>query len=251
MIKQKIFFKNSIGQKLAGVLYKPKNKKEYPIAIFCHGYKSSKWARPALALSETLPKKGIGFFAFDFSGNGESEGKFEDATVTQYIDDLKCAIDLISKKTRNITLIGASLGGLISLNAVSHDKRVKILILISPLSHFRGQIRKEFERRKKSKKDYIYTTSGKKVKMKIKFSFYLDALKYLGNKRYNKISVQTLILHGDNDKIVNIKDSIRLNKIIKESKLIIIKGADHRYSKKKDFNKVINKTTEFIVRNIR
>ena len=83
MEKTKIFFKNSIGQKLTGVLYKPENKKDFPIAIFCHGYKSTKESNKAKAISEKLTKKGIGIFAFDFSGNGESEGEFKKTTITQ------------------------------------------------------------------------------------------------------------------------------------------------------------------------
>jgi len=58
-------------------------------------------------------------------------------------------------------------------------------------------------------------------------------------------------MHGDNDEMINFKDSIKLNRYMQNSRLIIIKGADHRYTDKSHFNKVINKTTEYLVRNLR
>jgi len=176
MKQQKIFFKNSKGQRLAEILYYPKNN-SFPVAIISHGYRSKKESKVALALGKSLPKKGIGLFAFDFSGNGESEGKFEKTTVTQYIDDLKSAIELISKKTNKIALIGPSLGGLISLNSASKDESVKTLILISPLSHFRGQIRKEIKR---------ITKRIKSEEKKHGIGFYIDALKYLRYSKHKK-----------------------------------------------------------------
>lgn len=242
MKKDKKCFTNSKKQKLAGILYSLENKKEFPIAIFCHGYRSSKESNKANALSKSLTKKGIGLFAFDFSGNGESEGKFEDTTVTQYIDDLKCAVDLVSKKTKNIAIIGSSQGGLVSLNEVLKDSRIKTLVLISPLSHFQDQIKKYLKSIVRLKKDDRY---------KVGIKYYSSALKYLGSSRYKKINIPTLIIHGDEDKSVKVKDSMKLNREIKDSKLIIIRGANHTYSNKTHFNKVINKATEYLVRNLR
>jgi uncharacterized protein len=242
MKKEKLVFKNSKKQKLAGILYSPYKLKDFPIAIFCHGYRSSKESNKAKYLSETLTKRGIGLFSFDFSGNGESEGKCEDTTVSQYIDDLKCAVDLMSKKTKNIAFIGSSLGGLVSLNAASKDKRVKTLALISPLSHFRGHLKRYLKRVIYLEKDNNY---------KVGFAFYVNAFRYMRFSKYKKINIPTLILHGNEDKTVKIKDSIKLNSHIKSSKLIIIKGADHWYSKKEHFNKVINKTTEYLVKNLK
>jgi alpha/beta superfamily hydrolase len=93
----KIYFKNKKGNKLCGVLVSPDNK-NHPIVILCHGFHSTKDNNTNTRLKELLKDKSIATFRFDFFGHGESEGKFEDITVSQAVEDLLSAIDLLKKK---------------------------------------------------------------------------------------------------------------------------------------------------------
>lgn len=250
MKQEKIIFKNSEGQRLVGDLFFPENK-ILSIAIFVHGYTSDRKNSKAKRLSELLPNKGIGLFSIDLSGRGDSEGKFEDTTLTQYIDDIKCAVDTISKYTDNIALIGSSLGGIVSLQEASKDKRVKALVLLSPVSVFPHKSkRSEFQPeglKKWKEKGHAFTDSGRFGKLKINYTYYEDGLKYGDYSIYRKINIPTLIIHGDADKSVPIEESKELIKYLKRSSFLTIKGADHGYTDKKDFEKMINETVKFLV----
>lgn len=253
MKQERITFKNSKGQKLVGILYSP-GSKNAPVAIFVHGYRSDKTNSKAKTLSYILPSKGISLFSIDLSGRGESEGKFEDTTITQYIDDLKCAIDGISKYTDKIAVIGSSLGGLVSLQESIKDKRVNALVLLSPISHFPHKSSKDFTQenvKKWKEKGYIYTHSDRFGEMKINYTYYEDGLRYGDYSVYNNIKIPVLIIHGTEDESVLIKDSEELIKHLKNAKLIPLRGADHRYTKEEDFNKVTQETSKFIEEELR
>ena len=51
------------------------------IAILCHGFLSSKTSSTNNALTRMLIAQGIATFRFDFFGQGESEGPFDQITV--------------------------------------------------------------------------------------------------------------------------------------------------------------------------
>ena len=90
---------------------------------------------------------------------------------------------------------------------------------------------------------YGYNRPGAKVSQGVRDSFWLQGMMagmpacYFCIKAFSetdltedlkKVDVPTLILHGDDDQIVPIADSAMLSsKIIKNSKLIVYKGASH------------------------
>ena len=250
MKQEKIIFQNSKGQKLVGVLYSP-DSEEYPIVIFVHGYTSDKNTSKGKRLGELLPEKEIGLFAIDLSGRGESEGKFEDTTITQYIDDIKCAVDEMSKYTNKIGVVGSSLGGLVSLQQTAKDKRVNTLVLLSPVSNFPHKSRrKEFSQegvKEWKEKGFIFTKSGRFGMLKLNFSYYEDGLKYGDYSVYEEIDIPVLIIHGTADESVPLEETYELIKHLKSHKLIELEGADHRYTNPEDFNKVMKETVNFFV----
>ena len=253
MKTKKLFFHNSKKQKLAGILYSSNiQSKSFPIVIYSHGYRSTKENKKAKAIAEILTEKNINVLSFDFSGRGESDGKFEDTTITNYLDDLNSAIKFISKKTNKIFLIGNSLGGLVTLQVaskLSNNKKIKKIVLLSPVSKFPWRKTKEYSKKaivEWKKKGYTYTYSERYGDMKINYSFYLDVKKYNKTNLYSSITQKTLIIHGDKDKSVNIKDSVFLSKILKQNILVKLKDADHNYANPLDFDKVIKTTTAFL-----
>ena len=57
----------------------------------------------------------------------------------------------------------------------------------------------------------------------------------------------TLIVHGDADTTVPVHQSEKLCQVIKNCRLEIMKGADHRYTKDSDFEKKVALVSEFVV----
>ena len=96
-MKKKIFFKNSKGSKLCGILSNPTSQKEKSIIILCHGFSTSKEGRTYVRLEQILNGSGISTFRFDFFGHGESEGKFEEITTSEAVDDIQNAIRFLKE----------------------------------------------------------------------------------------------------------------------------------------------------------
>ena len=240
-------FINDTGQTLIGQLYSPP-KKNFPIVIVCHGYRSSKNTTKAKPLAQRLTSNGIGLFIFDFSGRGESDGKFEDTTITRYVHDLDAAISFCRKKTDKLGVVGRSLGGLVALQQAAKDKRINGLALMSPVSYFPWRGTKEFAKKsikEWKEKGFAFTHSERLGDMKIGYGFYSDGTKYQDYGEYKKIRCPVLVLHGTKDKSVSLDFSKRLARYVPNSTLVVLKGADHMYSKEEDFEEVMDEISRF------
>ncbi|VVB75383.1 2-succinyl-6-hydroxy-2,4-cyclohexadiene-1-carboxylate synthase [Candidatus Tiddalikarchaeum anstoanum] len=141
---EKITIKNGYGEKLAGNLYYHYNSDT--LFIISHGFMGSKNSRFMSNLSENLYNGlGVSVFAFDFSGNGESEGVFGNAGILKEKDDL-CSVINFFRNFKNIILVGHSMGAAVSLLSANCYKNIKGLVLHSglvfPLLSFKSSILK-------------------------------------------------------------------------------------------------------------
>ncbi len=249
-MNEKIFFKNSKGDRLCGILSLV--DKERSIVILCHGRTSSKNSHSILALEKKLNANDISTFRFDFYGHGESDGKFEDATVSEAADDILKAIKLLKKQGhKKIGLRGSSFGGAASILAASQSDDLCFLVLIAPVSDYYGKIsseRTKYPISKWKKKGFIDYINMKGKKFIVNYSFFEDICSIKSYEVVKKIKIPTLIIHGDKDKEVTLSQSKKSAKLIKKCKLKIIKGADHIFSKPEHFNKVIKIVSDFIIK---
>ena len=85
-------FKDSTGNRLRGILSDPSGDKQKPIIILCHGFTTSKASSTYVNLEKILNKHNISTFRFDFYGHVESEGKFENITISRAADCILNAI---------------------------------------------------------------------------------------------------------------------------------------------------------------
>jgi len=89
--------------KLAATLQTPKIEKgkKVRMVIICHGFGGDK-DRPLLrTIADQLQKAGIASIRFDFNGCGKSEGRFQDMTVLNEIEDAKKVIAYAEKLIRS------------------------------------------------------------------------------------------------------------------------------------------------------
>ncbi|MDI6715877.1 MAG: alpha/beta fold hydrolase [Actinomycetota bacterium] len=118
-MREKIFFFNSKGYRLAGVLNLPSANPPFPIVVFSHGFDSGKDSPRSIPISNELVNHGIATFLIDFTGHGESEGTKEESTIFQQLDDLRHAVFLAKGRkeidNRRIALHGSSSGCLVCL----------------------------------------------------------------------------------------------------------------------------------------
>ncbi|GAH38486.1 unnamed protein product, partial [marine sediment metagenome] len=84
--------------------------------ILCHGFSTCKDSYTYVRLEEILNGKGISTFRFDFFAHGESEGEFEDITISEAVDDILNAIRFLKESGYlKIGLVGSSFGGIASV----------------------------------------------------------------------------------------------------------------------------------------
>jgi dipeptidyl aminopeptidase/acylaminoacyl peptidase len=250
-LKEKIFFKSSKGNKLWGILSNPTFQKEKPIIIFCHGFSTSKEGRTYVRLEEILNNSGISTFRFDFFGHGESEGKFEEITTFEAVDDIHNAIKFLKKSGyKKIGLFGSSFGGMASILEAGKTDDLYVLALKSPVSDYLGLIHTredEQEIKKWKEKGIIDVTGVDGETRKLNYYFYEEAEKVKAYESAQKIKVPALIVHGDEDKTVPIEQSKRTANLIENCRLEIIKGGDHTYSNSEHFEKMLDLISNFII----
>src|SRR5271157_5315456 len=102
---EEITFTNSSGERLAALLSKPDAPNGKGVLLL-HCFTCTKHHRIMRNLSEALTNRGFMVLRYDVSGNGESEGKLEDATYTKMIGETKAAAALLHKKGVNRIGVG-------------------------------------------------------------------------------------------------------------------------------------------------
>lgn len=246
-----VSFKNSKGQKLLGILHVPEKIKKVPAIVCCHGFARNKvdkfriWIRIARALCNS----GFVVLRFDFSGHGDSEGELEDISISQEIDDLKCAINYlktIPETDKNkIGIIGHSLGGDIAILASVNNKSIKALVLLSPVVNYRNLHKDFLDALAEAQKSGIGELASHKIKWR-----YFDELKNLETlNEIHRVNVPLLLIHGTVDERVDIGGSKELfEKANEPKKLTIINTADHDFAGYDNTMRAIKETIEWFNR---
>ena len=102
--------------KLAAVIQRPDEQKQYPMFMLLHGFTSRKDTPLLTTLANKLEAKGIASIRFDFNGHGESEGRFQDMTVLNEIEDAKKVYAYVKSLpgVTSISIAGHSQGGVVT-----------------------------------------------------------------------------------------------------------------------------------------
>ncbi len=227
-MEQKLWFENSRKLKLAGILNNPSGDTDPLIVIILHGHTSHKNSPRIEPIADMLASHNISSFRIDLAGHGESEGNIEIATVSDAQDDVLCTMRFLkSLGYSKIGLFGSGFGGMAAICAAAEMEDLRLLILRSPVVNYEEKYRdvegKEFLEywKKKGIRPHEFTSHLRHI-------FYEDAVKHNGYEIGKRIAVPTLIIHGDKDEQIPVEQSKKLAQSIRDSQLMIIRGADHR-----------------------
>lgn len=129
-------------QKLFGILQEASIGPEEQVVLFLHGFGGNKVGKKRLfvEMAELLAEQGISSFRFDFRGAGDSEGRFQDQTISTMLQDMFTIYDHL--KTKRLIVIGTSLGGLLG-TLLSFYRPLTALVLWAPVFNG-GQWQKEW-----------------------------------------------------------------------------------------------------------
>lgn len=250
---QKISFQNNLNLTLRGTIFKP--KKYTTVIIFCHGFPSSAEGSSPQRFAKILQHLGYLVMLFSFSGSGSSDGKFENKLMSQEVKDIKYAVDFLTEnyEYKQLILIGHSTGAIDAALYAYKDKRIDKLVLLGGVSKLNEAVRYDFtdeQVRDFWKKGYIVYNRPKHWvhRKKLKKAFYDEffTLDILGSlKKFRK---PLLIIHGEKDEAIPVhKDPQELFAAAnKPKKLVVIKGADHRFSKLRWGVQVVYQIRKFV-----
>ncbi len=256
--EQALTFTDPAGRAVAGVLTTPPASTDR-LVVLCHGFLSNKNSNTNRALTPRLIERGIATFRFDFLGQGESQGRFEEITVTAALDQGRAAMELVSSMGyRRLGLVGSSFGGLIATlaagEAPEHGAPLLALGLKCPVPDFPEMLRLEFgeagmERWKET--DDIPNVTGGTEPIALRFAFYIDSLAHDAYKAAEAIRAPVLIVQGDADKHVPLHQCRRLYDALQTKKCLeILPGADHEFSKPEDFQTMTTRLADWMIQHL-
>ena len=227
---------------MASILTAPDNGTDR-VAILCHGFLSSKTSSTNNALTRILLDRQIATFCFDFFGQGESQGPFEQITTTLAVAQANTAIDLMKDKGyRHLGLMGSSFGGLVSILTASQRTDLACLALKCPVVDFAEELRLEFgeaELARWRETDTIPNIMGGPDRIRLRYAFYEDCLHQIAYDPARSIMAPTIIVQGDKDEHVPLHQSQRLYDALQIKKhLELLQGADHQFTKREDFTRM-------------
>ncbi|GBF27329.1 2-succinyl-6-hydroxy-2, 4-cyclohexadiene-1-carboxylate synthase [bacterium MnTg02] len=225
-----------------------------PGIIWLPGFNSDMVSTKASMLADWAARSGRRILRFDYSGHGQSEGQFETATVSQWLEDCRAVIERLAEGPQ--ILIGSSMGGWLALLALrgyrtdggGGDGAVHFsgAILIAPAwdmtetlmwNRFPQDVRRTIQTdgiyyRPSAYGDGPYPITKKLIE---------DGRRHLiGTKPFDP-GCPIRILHGRQDPDVPWEHSLKLLEQLDtdDAVLSLIKDGDHRLSRPQDLRRLL------------
>jgi hypothetical protein len=195
------------------------------IVVLGHGVTGNQ-DRPLLVeLASLLAQTGIHALRLSFSGNGSSEGRFVDSTVSKEVEDLGAVLDALAGW--HLGYAGHSMGAAVGVLRASNDSRIKFLISLAGMAHTAAFAQREFSG--------VTPGSGcmwDKPECPLSQA-YLDDMARVNSvtDAARQVRVPWLFVHGLADDVVPPQDSQDLFAVAAEPKRFIgLPEADHVFS---------------------
>lgn len=247
---------NEIKFKIRGIINKPESRGKFPCLVYCHGFTGHKLETHAIfvKIARMLEKQNVVSVRFDFTGSGESDGEFQNMSMTTEVRDceevLKFCSNLSFVDKDNINILGFSMGGAVAIiNSAINSNLIKNTILISPAVHMYGLIVSQIkgERLNKLWQDGVVNFDGYLLSQKA----IDDIFNYKIFDYAKSIEQNTLIIHGTCDESVAPLYSKKLQEIIGDNaRLVYINGASHCYYEINEQSQLLNHILNFFKSNV-
>lgn len=208
----------------------------HPGVMFCGGFMSDMSGSKASALAAHCAASGRAFVRFDYSGHGESDGRFVDGTIGRWRDEALAVLDGLTVGPQ--VVVGSSMGGWIALLlALAQPQRVRGLVLLAPAPDFTQAIWDHeltvAERARLLQDGHMERPSEYSAEpYVITWQLIEDGRRHLLLENPIDIRCPVRILHGMRDGDVAWERSIMLVERLQGSDtcLTLLKSGDHRLS---------------------
>jgi alpha/beta superfamily hydrolase len=189
----------------------------------------SKDGKKWLLLASRLTQEGFAYLRFNYRscGMGEeaSEGRFEDTTLSGRIQDHQAVINFVSTTavdSNRLAVVGSSFGGTVAIAA--YDIRIRAMVTVATPCKFKipaDELYKVYQGER-----FFELPSGRKLKK----GFFTDLSEYDVCGAVEEIDCPLLVIHGNADDLVPVKNAHYIYEKANEPKqLEIIEGGNHGF----------------------
>jgi uncharacterized protein len=244
------------GLTLRGMEHVPERaegSEKLPAVILYHGFTGDKLEphRFFLKMSRAIEQCGIAAFRFDFLGSGESDGDFEEMTVSKEIAEAKAILEMVKNDPRidqaRISLLGLSMGGLVA-GVVAGEQPADIdrLVLMAPAGEMYPFIEKTLGDELHNPELVTYDLGGDLVGR----AFAEDCKTLNVFTRSQGFRGDVLLVHGTNDPVVPVMVShlYQQHSFGGRATLHEIEGADHTFNKYEWEREAIETVCQFLTK---
>ncbi len=213
-----------------------------PTIVFLPGYMSDMQGGKAQALAAWAEAQRHAILRLDYSGCGESGGKFEDGTLDIWRDDVLVVVRHFVAGP--VVLVGSSMGGwLMLLMALALGDRVKAMVGIAAAPDFTDWDLTDADRDEIETKGRIERPSEYGYDpMVVTCAFWRSGS--LNRQLQDEIAIDcpVRLVHGQQDRDVPWDISMQLARRLRSSDVqtILVKDGDHRLSRDQDIALLID-----------
>lgn len=231
---EKLFITNRLGQKVSVIVDKAEQGRD--LAFVMHGLGGSKDQPFIKTIAQTFLENNYTAVRFDTTNTfGESDGDYEDGTVTNYYNDLEDVINWAKGQPwyrEPFILAGHSTGGMCVCLYV--ERRPGEVLALAPIStDVSGKLGLSMhssDEIESWKKAGYQTKQKSRGVVKIKYSHWADRLKYDLVPEVNKLTMPVLMIVGEKDNSTPLEhQQILYDALPGKKELHVIQGAPHTF----------------------
>ncbi len=141
--EEQVLFSSKRGVDLYGVLYPAGGEAKGSAVICAPDAEKRTWSqRTLVGFSRRLAAEGYTVLRFDYMGQGESGGEYEQSTLSTRQDDIEAAIEFLLGRTGSarVGLHGLRLGGSLASLVAAKNAFVKYVTLWEPIIDLPGYV---------------------------------------------------------------------------------------------------------------
>lgn len=199
------------------------------IVLLAHGVTSSH-DRPYLVdLAAALAEAGLASLRFSFAGNGRSEGRFEECTITKEVEDLGSVLDALAGW--RVAYAGHSMGSAVGVLRAARDERVRALVSLAGMARVQRFVERHFGALVPGRDCML---GRERCPLTQRF---LDDARAVDTVLEEAAAVRApwRLVHGDADELVPFADSEETCAASGgRAEIVRVRGADHRFSGRHD-----------------
>ncbi len=224
-------------------VYSKETNENLPVIMFCGGYRSDMGGTKAIFLEAQCKARGQGYIRFDYSGHGDSEGAFENFTISDWCDD---ALDIFKKIiNKPVIIVGSSMGGWIALLMalrLQNSKLLRGVVGLAAAPDFTEAMFNDMNAAQQAKlmeKGVVYIPNEYSDEpYAFTQAFYKDGKRNLLLNKPQHLSCQLTLIQGREDNVVPWQTAVKIRNVfgIAKDNLIIIENGDHRLSSPEHLN---------------